>query len=106
MSVFITGLATNSIFSVSFLVKKIIDLPGGKMNTPLVEEILFSSITPRNSLISFTNPFFELTRCLLKALDLPCTLPPELKRYKVTVKCTVLGVKSQGNLNLKKPYTH
>ena len=35
-------------------VKKIIDLPGGQIN-PLIEETLFSSVPPSNSLVSVSD---------------------------------------------------
>ena len=42
-------------FSVSFLLK-LIDLPGGQINDPLVGETLFSSVPPSNSLVSVSEP--------------------------------------------------
>ena len=50
------GLTTDSIFHVSFFLYEIIDMPGGQINDPLVEETLFSSVPPSNSLVSVSDP--------------------------------------------------
>ena len=40
---------------------------------------------------------FELTRRPSRALDSPCALPPELQRYKDTVRSAALGAEVPGH---------
>ena len=44
------------LFSVSFFVKKFIDLPGGQINDPASWMILFAFVPPRNPLTSVSEP--------------------------------------------------
>ena len=39
--------------------------------------------------------FFELTLCPSRGLYMPCLLPPELQRYKSSVRCAALGAEVQ-----------
>ena len=78
------GLATNSIFSVSFL-WKIIALPGGQINDP-------------SSGKHYSLPFLPATPSSpSRTLDSPRALLPELQRYKDTVRCAALGAEVPGH---------
>ena len=52
-----SGVATNSIFFCFLFAKKIIDLPGGKINDPSLGKILFSFVPPSNSLAVVSDPW-------------------------------------------------
>ena len=82
--IWLTGLATDSIFFLFPVCKKIIDLPGGKINDPSSGKhysLPFLAATP--SPPSWTlEGLFELTRRPSQALDSPSALLAELQRYK------------------------
>ena len=79
-----TGLAKNSYYF-CFLFVKIIDLPGGQINDPLLgkhHSLPFLPATP-------SSPSW--------ALDSLCALLPELQRYKDSVRCATLGAEVPGH---------
>ena len=88
----VSGLATNSIFSVSFL-WKLIDLPGGQINDPSSGKRYSLPFLPAipSSPSRTLEGLFELTRRPSQALDAPHALLPKLERYKDNVKCAALG---------------
>ena len=86
------GLATNSIFVCFLFLYKIIDLPRGANQWPLVEKHFSLSFLPAVPCLHHgpLKGFFELTQRPSRALNSPRPLLPELQRCKDTVRCAVL----------------
>ena len=92
------GLATNSIFSGSFL-WKIIELPGGQINDPSPGKhysLPFLSVTPSSPSRNLEG-LFELTQRPSRALASPRALLLELQRNKDAVRCALLGAGVPGH---------
>ena len=94
---FPSGQLTNSIYF-SLLFFKVIDLPRGKSMTSLRGghyNLTFLLATPMSR--SWTlEGLFELTLSLQGPSTLPCTLLPELERFKDAVRCVALGAEVPG----------
>ena len=95
-----SGLATNSIFSDSFFVKKTLiclnnDLRrGNSILCRSSQQLQCLPLGPLKGAVSAQKaPLFELTHQRPSgALDSSRVLLPELQRYKDTIRCYVLGV--------------
>ena len=73
------GLATNSMFSVSFFSKYPIDLPRGRISDPSSEKYFFLPFLPATPFVSVSQTLeglFELTLRLSRALDTAHVLLP------------------------------
>ena len=83
------GETINSISTCLDFKRKIIDLLEGQINSPLIREdsfsLLFLATTPSSQSRPFKG-FFELTRCLLRALNLAKNLG-----YKDTLRRVLLS---------------
>ena len=77
---------------------KIIDLHGGQINDPSSGKhfsLPFLPATPSSPSRTLEG-LFELTRHPSRALDSPCALLPELRRYKDTGRFVALGAEVPG----------